>query len=495
MQKLFELTSQDWMKGIAISSHYPSTGIFANAAGINPFLDPYSRSSQFGLLQAPAAPVDATGGIVVDDIWGGVLLNSDYKAYLIGNGGNFYEVNTVNATPTNLRSGANVIASPAEGVAIYQVAGGTKYLYYAMESQIGRWDLSGSYPTGWDDTYIGSGMNVSVAMETTSIRNFHHFVGNLYFTNKNYVGGIIDNGSGLDTNAFSQLLDLPSTLTIVDLDDDGYYLVVAATENKVAGNTQHNTLNKIYFWDTASNSWQREWTIDTPSISGIKKIGGMMYALCTDGVYAFSFSTPPTLLIPLTASDGPLVGGVSPTSHTIAVEDSVLYWGMTGTGGVADVAAYGSPVPGMSPRFYKPYKGINNNGSYSTSYLASIGKYQMFIAGNDKFGTLSNVSYGNTGVSAETIYIPLGSKYDIKRIEVILGEPLASGDSLNIDLQSDEDTSASDWGTMSYALHGAVRSKMLPGAFKVESLKLILNFNGGNPKIKKIAVYGDSVTI
>lgn len=498
MQKLFELTSQDWLKGIAISSQYPSTGIFAEASGINPFLLPFTSSNEFGLLQTSSAATDKTGGVVSGAILGGALLGSAYTAYLIDEDGYIYSVDTTSGTPTNLRSGS-AMTTPAEGVAIYQINGGTKYLYYAREDKIGRWDLSGSYPTGWDDAYIGSGDDISVAMQTTSIRNFHHFVGNLYWTNKDRIGQIIDTGAGgalSAANVASDALDLPSTMTAVDLDDDGFYLVIAATENRITGNRQVNTLNKLYFWDTASNSWAREWTINTPFISSIHKMGSVMYALCADGLYAFSFNTPPTLLIPLANRDGPTrTGGVNPTSHTAIVKDNVLYWLTSGVSGNADVAAYGSPLPGMQPRFFKPFKAMNGGASSSPSFIMSVGKFITYVADGDKFGELSNTSGGQTGLSAETIYIPLGGKYDIKKIEVILGEPLASGDSLNIDLQSDEDTSATDWGTMSYALHGAIRSKMLPGAFKAENLKLIFNFNGGNVKIKKVVLYGDAVTI
>ena len=108
-----------------------------------------------------------------------------------------------------------------------------------------------------------------------------------------------------------------------------------------------------------------------------------------------------------------------------------------------------------------------------------------------------NAATRSTGVSGETVYIPLKAKYLIERIDVTLGEPMASGDSLNIDLRADEDVSATDWGTMSYAVEGAIRKKFITketgGEFEAENFKMILNFNGGAVKIKKIDVWGTLV--
>lgn len=491
MQKIFELSSQDFIKGLAISSQYPSSGIFIDALGINPFINPYSDSSDMGLLQTNKAPTNIAGAVVVDSVLGSALDGANYRMYSIGDSGNFYEQNTSSDdTPTNLRSGANVITSPAEGVTIYQSPTGTRYLYYAREAYIGRWDLSGSYPTGWSDTFAGSGgSGFAIILQTTTIRNFHHFVGNVYFTDKNYIGGILDDGSGEPTIT-SQLLDLPKNLTAVDIDDDGYYLVIAATENQITGNRQINTLNKIYFWDTVSNSWQKEWSINTACITSIHKMGSTMYAVCADGIYAFNFATPPTLVVPLSTSDSPSkTGGVNPTSHGACVKDGVLYWITAG----GAIAAFGSPVPGMAPRFFKPFKTFTADGS--TTLLISVGKYRFYTADSNEYGYVDNTTGGATGLTAETIFIPLGKKWQIKRIEIILGEPMASGDELNIDLKSDEDTSASDYGTLSYAVDGAVRSKTLYGSFTVENLKTLINFVGGNVKVKKMTFYGEPVTI
>ena len=66
---------------------------------------------------------------------------------------------------------------------------------------------------------------------------------------------------------------------------------------------------------------------------------------------------------------------------------------------------------------------------------------------------------------------------------------------MNIDVKSDEDTTASDFGTMSFTLDGAVRTKALYNGFKAENLKLYINLVAGNVKVKKIMIWADPVTI
>jgi len=486
MQKLFELTSKDFLTGLSASGHMPSGGLFIEAAGINPFRNAYSGSYDIGLLQTSSA-VTETNTNVADNIIGGCYRGSEFKGYLLGDSGHFYEYNTSSyAAPTDLRSGTP-ITNPAGGVDIYEI-NGTKYLFYAQRTQIGKWDLSGTYPTGWIENYIGSGGSITVALQSTDIRPFHQFVGNLYYGNKHRIGMIQDNSTITPTHD-DNALDIPSEFSIVSITDDGYYLVFAATTNTISGNLQVNTLNKIFFWDTSSNSWQKEYTLPVANIMAIRRVGTAIFALTSDGLYACSVASAPELLVPLSNTDtSGRTGGVTYAHDTVAVKNNVFYW----INGNNEICAYGSPMPGMTARFFKPFVGVGTIGTY----LGYPDKFRIVCAGtNSKLGNINTASGGATGRSAETSYINLNGRWQIKRIDIILGEPLALGDELNIDLQSDEDTAATDYGTMSYALDGAVRAKPLSNNLTVENLKMIFNFVGGNVKIKRICVYGEPINI
>ena len=477
MQKIIELTSKDFLSGLAISSHMP-TGVFHEASGINPFRDPFTSSDNVGLLQTSQAAQNIAGGVVVDAVRGSVYLGSSFRGYFWGNAGHLYEVDTDSfPTPTDLRT----VSNPADGLAIYQPPTGSKKLLYWQTTQFGTWDFAASYNDG---AYTG--------LQSTIIHPTHPFVGNVYYGNKDRIGEVSNDGVGNIVHTLN-VLDFPSDLLVTTINDDGYYLIVGATTNTISGNLKIHTLNKIFFWDTVSSSWNKEYEIPTAYIASIQKLGNLMYALCADGLYAFSFSIPPTLVVPFSNNDAPsTVGGVAPTHQVACVKDGVLYWTSVGT----DICAYGSPIPGLSPRFFKPFKAFS--GGVPT-HLSVAGKFKLVTADENEFGYVDFQNGGNTSLVAETIYIPLERKWNIMKMEIILGEPMASGDSLNIDVKSDEDTSATDWGTMSFAADGAVRTKLMVSSgatnYIAENLKLIFNFNGGNVKIKKVMVYGDPMTI
>lgn len=475
IQKILELTTKDFLTGLAVSSHMPSSGVFIDAAGINPYRNPFTKSADVGLLQTSEATQAIGVGTIADVIYSGVLDGAALKAYLYGNGGKLYDLSTSDfSTISVLRT----VPNPASGLGIWAPYAGTRTLFYAREQNIGTFDLSSTYN---DSSYA--------SLNQTTIHDMHQFVGNLYFCNKAQIGGLTDDGDSSPL-LVNDLLDLPQHLTAVTLSDDGYYLIIGATANTISGNLSFHTENKIYFWDTISESWTKEYSIPTAYIASIQRIGSLNYAICADGLYAFNFSIPPTLIIPFDNDETPArVGGVHPTHQLATVKDSVLYWLSSAT----DICAYGSPVPGLSQRFFKPFKAIQGS---VPSYLQAATKTRFLTADDtNKLRYIDVLSGGNTGLTAETIFIPLEQKWNIKRIETTFGEPLASGDELNIDVKSDEDTAATDYGTISFASHGATRTKMLAKDYTAENLKLFFNFNGGNVKIKKVAVYGERVNI
>lgn len=128
MKKLFTLGEKQWKTGVAPSAHISDQGIFFNARGVTPFVNPLNPTtvSQSGLLQANAARFDATsygGGQVVDTIWSGI---NSYKSFgsvnfkfMQGSSGHFYQQDLSSDNgPTDLRS-ATPITDQASGLAVY----------------------------------------------------------------------------------------------------------------------------------------------------------------------------------------------------------------------------------------------------------------------------------------------------------------------------------------------------------------------------------------
>jgi hypothetical protein len=161
---------------------------------------------------------------------------------------------------------------------------------------------------------------------------------------------------------------------------------------------------------------------------------------------------------------------------------------------------FGRVAPDQPYAFMQPFSGLG--ASTSVTMVAGGAKTgTVFIGYVDTSGSptgkLSYTTWNNTthitGVSAETIFIDLPQWYQVGRIVLGFDGQLASGDSINIDVQPDSASSATDWGTASYATHGAIRSKELFGSKEARKLKVIINFNGGSPRIRSLEVWGDPI--
>ena len=475
MQKLLSLTTKDFFTGITPNAHVSNQGLFTNATGINPFVNPFHQSSDVGLLQTASAPTDISGAVVVDQAIAGVTrvtAANTGMAYVLGDAGHFYEIPLFNFdTPTDRRS-ASPIVDPANGMEIFQTPGGTPYLFYWQKGQIGRWDFS-SGTGGFTD-------NWATGLESIDYHPTHTLFDTIYYGNKDCIGKI-HNVGGTATNVLD-VLDFASDYVCLDITDDGTYLVAAITKN--LGDESMFVSNKIIFWDQQAPSWSREWEINDTHISALKKVGSLIYVMTGRGLYVCNYATPPQKI---RTFNNALAIDYGRAQAADIFNEAVLW------GGDNMINSYGKLTPESSTAYFQPFSGFNSEQVNFVMSQAKLGRILVGTAGN-KLYTINLTSGGATSLTAETIYFTpeISNAVQVKRIDLTFGEQLASGDSLNVDLQTDEDTSAIDWGTASFTRHGAVRKvKLHMDSGSIEQFKLLLNFNGGNPKIKRIDVYGE----
>lgn len=480
MRKLLSLTSKHFVTGISPSRHYAKSGVFASAAGINPFVDPRLGSSQLGLLQTSASPTDISSSVVVDTPFARVSRVTGSNAgrmYILGASGHFYSMDLASpAAPTDLRSGTP-ITNPANGIVIYKTRGGTEYLYYWQQTQIGRWDLAGSHPTGWTD-------NQFTGLQSTTYHPVKLINDRVYYGNKDRIGMIYD-AAGTPTNNLN-VLDFPSDFLVTALEEDTSYLVAALTKNTASGVIGAET--KVIFWDKSSPSWNKEWPINDFNIISMKRVGSFIYAVGSKGLWAFNFSTPPELIEPLS-------GQASAFGYANAADliNGAVLWG-----GPGYINAFGKFLPGLPNAYSQPYK----IGSSDITLVDANNAAGNIIVGTaePKLYKISPYVGGATGLNAETVYFDLGQEFDIKRIDVSFGERLTSGDIVSITVGRDESFSYDVWATIRHSDVGGVEfvktvagfgaGGTLVGAVPAEMLKLKITFVAGAAKIKKIDVYG-----
>lgn len=162
------------------------------------------------------------------------------------------------------------------------------------------------------------------------------------------------------------------------------------------------------------------------------------------------------------------------------------------------IDTFGAGDPGLPVAHFKPFKIPTSVGTPSLVFTDfAAGSVYVATDGDKLYRYDFNGSTRETSVSAQTIYFPLNSRVEIDRIDIIFGEPLASGDSMSVQLKTDEDTAATPTTalTATYADDGAIRRKSVRVAqyFTESPLSLVVNFTAGAVKIKKIEVYGNAV--
>ena len=491
---ILNLSSKHFLSGIASGAH-SENGLFFRAEGITSLASPGSSESlDNGLLRGGLPSTDYTASVVVDSITCGV---KDYPGatpylYMMGDSGHFYKKALGSANPTDLRSGTP-ITSPSNGVSIFQPTGGTRYLYYWQQAQIGRWDLSGTYPTGWvDNQYTG--------LQTTTMHPTHRFYNKIFYGNKDRIGSLIDNGAGGVTHTLN-VLQFPSNYLVTSISNDGIYVVIAITDNNQLTSGFADT--RVIFWDGANtSSWIREYHIDEPFINSLTRVGNSVIAQGQRGLYDISFGGVKKILSRFTGRGltsgtdlvGPSIAGSYGQSGYIFAHDgnSGLFSNISTIGKMSEDSPNARMTPIISPDSNKTFTFIETQFESGKIYAAtSTPKLYSF-----NFGDAGSAS---TSVSAQTVYIPLGEKYEIERVDVIFGEPLTTGDSMSIQLKTDEDTPAYEVTptelVSSYSSDGAIRRKqMRVNKFIAdEQLSIVVNFTAGAVKIKRIKVYGKPV--
>lgn len=480
------------MTGIAPSSQIQDMGLWHKAKGVTVFRDMFLESDNVGLLQAAPAPTDISTVAIapgsgttaamagVPWAWAVRITATVQKLYFTTNDSDtdqwLYQIDLgSDAQPENVFNNSSLCSDPASGLFYFKHSTGAEYLYYFQLTQLGRYgDLAGSpsnttaYSTGW---------------QSTKWHSVHRLFDKFYACNGRYIASIADDGSGgmtVDKTA----LDLEPTERVNCLSDDGTFLVAGVTRNLSTDNLIRGQ-SRIIFWDTNSSSWQREWSIPDASIFSIRKVGGHMEALTSRGVFAFTFSGPPVQVLPYLSS----TVTPDPTYPTQAAADvlgSALLFG-----GNTRLSSFGKLAPQMPNAYFQPFAGFTG----TVSLVIASAKTNDIIVGttSSKLYRVKTTAAGTTGVSAETIYIDLKRWWQVRKIVVGFDGQLGSGDEINIDVEPDDATSSSDWGTASFATNGAIRTKELYASIEARKLKLVVNFNGGTPRIRNIQGWGDPI--
>lgn len=472
IKKILSFGAPEFNSGVASALYSEGRGIWSRARGFLSYadIDEYSGS---GVLRPGDTGTEIGDGTVVDGIEAGTQDPSSGYTFLMGDTGHFYRVDTSNNV-TDLRSGTP-ITSPSDGMEIYQPQGGTKYLYYFQDNQIGRWDLAGTYATGWTDNHF-TGLS-------SNVHYTHPFFGSVYYTNLSTIGRIYDNTGTAANN--TNVLDFPSNYVANSLTDDGTYLVIGISSTNFYNTGINDT--KILFWDTFSPSWNKEYSLPEGFLYALKKVGNKIYAFGSFGLYVLNYNSEPTLVAPFTPDD-------PPTKQTdVAVLGNSVYWFSYNGDDEAFVSSFGDRW-GMQPSLQQPFR-LTAIGEF----IMPLNDVELLVSQNNELYLFDYTATGS--IANYTIYsksFDLNGRYKIKKVVLTFSTALVNGDSVEIYLR--EGGQGSSWGTASYATHGSVYRVELSSPNNITQVydyeHSFIDYTltiYGVPKFRRIDIYGEQL--
>lgn len=488
MRKILELTEKEFLTGISPSAHVQNRGLWADMRNVTVVRDMSVGNDEVGLLQG--APTPSVNASLADTpfAYARDVNASTQLAYFLGTAGHLYEYSFSGVTATDKRSGTP-ITDPANGIFVMKHSTGTKRLYYFQKTQIGQWDMSGSYPTGWTDNYN------TTNIESTDWHPPHRLFDRYAFGNGRYLGLIEDDGAG-GLTVTPRALDFPADYRVNCVSDDGTYWVAGISTNTSALLSRIGS-SKVIFWDGNQSSWSREWEIPDAAILSIKRVGTHMQAVCSRDIYAFSFNDPPQqVLANLQSTMAPSYA--TPTQYAAAVFGDALLWATASGSGVGEISSLGK-LTTQSPKSYqRPFGGLPTQPILIAPDLQRDSIFVVCSATN----SLYTVPVAGAGVNltgstayAKTIYIDLQRWWQIGRVVVNFENRIGASDAtdqIRVSLGDEQDQSLTVFGSVT---GGSIRVKEFYKSLEARKVAIQIEFLGGSPKVRSIELWGDPIEL
>ena len=553
MKKLLSLTTKDWFTGLAAGSHLDTGGLWYEAKGINPFVDTSGKTRNAGLLQSCTDVTDITNSISGVPLAYASDLQNDEMWYVASSmastEGTIAKIGMLGMTSPSAEFTTGGTRGLGSGMGIFQPSGGTRYLYYfdvdaasITQSRLMRIDIDSVTPT--IQTAVLTDLNFNTDFTASYLaRPMIPFKDGLYFGHMNNIGYVRDDGDA-DIITSSNDLDITDDKIITALSEDGTFLIIAATSN-TSMDYRYTGDTRVYFYDTNQSSWTREWAIPDSHIYGMKRVGNAIYAMTGSGIWVFNYQTRPYKIRTL---DNNQTGTSSYVfNNSVSVFNNAFAWGSQNN---LDINVYGEPMQGINLTgvFHTPFSsGSTPKDDYNVSMMASDARKDVVIVGSTGSGIAGKLykyatNTGGDDAIAKSVYIPLAETTHIKEFKLTFAEPINATDKVVVSVIPETLEDEGDWVTaVGYVLDDLVFNNGIayqcisahtsgastePGVgaswedewkslefgtvdgstadldqkvvtlrssvLDVENLGFTVAFQGGNPKIKRLEVYGTS---
>lgn len=457
MQKILTITADDFIKnGITAHKFSSATGLFWRGLGIDPFILPGALSPGYLPSEIGSGTVDQP----INHFVGGAGQTAFVTCY--ANAGDIYRINITSDAVEQLRA---VTSSQGQAMVLWRGE-----LRYTRNSTLGR----ATNPDGDGPTFTDDYKQLS---DSRADHPLHVFQGNLYGGDGDII--FLEEASGY-TEA---KLTLPSDYVVVDIDDDGYYLVIAMV--KKGGSLLTSLDSKVVFWDTVSPNFNVEWTIPGGAITALTKTQRARVLRVFTGVAAFdfSFSGAPEALVP----------GSTSSHSSFHTNDLIPAIGGTGQFRAQDAWAANDKL-----WTYGKVSAISDRRFYSPIFLSGIKAFyadafdRVFASSSDnKLYKIASGSY--TPANLETARIELKQPMYIKAIKLFLVDAISSG-SIQIQITNENFGSAVVDETFNSTNSGSTNRVLWRniGPLAAQDLRIIVNLINGQ-SFRSMELWGDPI--
>lgn len=460
MRKILEITADDFIKhGISANQLSTVGGLFWRAPGIDPFRIPGSFTGGLGETEIGAGTIAEPVNFFVQG------LGASSFVTMYGNSGGVYRLNLATDVVTSLRS---LTESAGQDMVLFR-----SELRYTRDSTLGK----ATSPDGDGPAFTDDYKQLSSSSPNHPL---HVFQGNLYGGDKNIV--FLE-----ESASYSEAkLTLGDDLTIVDIDDDGTFLVIACV--KKGGSSHTRVESRILFWDTISPNFNFEWEIHEGEITSISKTGSgrTLKAFAGSGIYLFSVGSSPEPFItsststyaPFASADlQPARGGDGYCRGQQTWIANNRFW------------TYGKILPNSPAVFSNPY---SNNVAYKAFYTNIFNQIYVSAADNN----LYRFSATAQDATAETNIIKLPQPFNIKAIRINLVDALTASTSVQIRITNEDVGTAVIDETFTSTNSGSANRYLWRnvGPLRAEILRILIGVNDG-ATLRGVELWGDPIAV
>ncbi len=439
--KILEYKNQDWLKGQSAHPSIPVGGLFQIFSGCNPF---ESGGTALPSLTPDNKTLATTPKTLVSFNNGGtkyIYAHTNTKLYQVLQDSPY----TVTDVTAQIYQHSGTPGTHL-GAIVYK----GKYVYGHIASGGGTLGVyANTFPvaSGNDTTIVSSLQSANMDV----MRFCPGADGNLWFTQGGIALGEITSVTGTTGNG--SLFYIDDGFFIRDLINDGTRLVIFA-DNNVETTTSRVTGSykcKIYFWDmvqTDANSRivpDAMWEYSDSYVIGGKATDKGIEFFGYNGLYVTNVATEPKMIRPFPSTLSLMGRPTNP--YQIAFSNGSLYWVDGFSSSRTDVYAYGNPTYGEPKIFYRPY----SNGNVVTNTCISLIANEVVVGSDAPDLSFHNVSAtrGTLQITSLDTVMPAPHKYDATK--VVLKQPLASGQSVQVVVTSQNGANIVSSETKSYS--------------------------------------------